>query len=262
MGKYYNLMIVPDGVENPFGIRIRAWLFKLGIVAVAILLVGLVLFFAFYGKIVVRATLAGKLEEENEALKRYKYKVGLLEERMSEAREVVDRISKLAGVEIELKEIPPDSVIFAQLENEQPAVMTRSVISGFGRPEGLPLQGYMTRGFINDDENYHPGIDIAVAEGTAVLATASGKVIFAGEDSTYGLTVILEHDSAITTLYGHNSELLVEVDKDVLVGGRIALSGNTGKSTAPHLHYEIRENDIPVNPLKYISEYEGINEQK
>jgi len=262
MGKYYNLMIVPDGVENPFGIRVRAWMFKLGIVAVAILLVGLILFFAFYGKIVMRATLAGKLEEENEALKRYKYKVGLLEERMSEAREVVDRISRLAGVEIELTEIPPDSVIFARLENEQPAVMTRSMVSGFGRPEGLPLQGYMTRGFINDGENYHPGIDIAVAEGTAVLATASGKVIFAGEDSTYGLTVILEHDSSVTTLYGHNSELLVEVGKDVLVGGRIALSGNTGKSTAPHLHYEIRENDVPVNPLKYISEYEGINEQE
>jgi len=256
-------MIVPDGVESPFGIRIRAWLFKTAIVAVAILCVGLILFFAFYGKIVVRAALAGQLEEENEALKRYKYKVGLLEERMSEAREVVSRISKLAGVEIELAEIPPDSVIFAELDNQvAPAVMNRSVVSGFGRPEGLPLQGYMTRGFSDDGEQYHPGIDIAVAEGTAVLATASGKVVFAGTDSTYGLTVILEHDSGISTLYGHNSELLVEEDKEVLVGGRIALSGNTGKSTAPHLHYEIRENSISVNPLKYISEYEGINEQK
>ena len=262
MGKYYNLMIVPDGVESPFGIRIKAWLFKTLIVAAAVMCVGLILFFAFYGKILMRASLAGQLEEENESLKRYKYKVGLLEERMSEARTVVDRISKLAGVEIELTEIPPDSVILAELENNTPAVMTRSVVAELGRPEGLPLQGYMTRGFIDDGETYHPGIDIAVAEGTPVLATASGKVIFAGVDSTYGQTVILEHDNGIATLYGHNSELLVEEGKEVLVGGRIAMSGNTGKSTAPHLHYEIRENNEPVNPLKYNSEYEGINEQK
>ncbi|MEW5924835.1 MAG: M23 family metallopeptidase [Candidatus Zixiibacteriota bacterium] len=262
MGKYYNLMIVPDGVENPFGIRIRAWLFKTGIVIAALLVVGLILFFTFYGKIVVRAALATRLEQENESLKRYKYKVSLLEERMNEAREVVNRISKLAGVEVELAEIPPDSVIFAEIDNPQPAVMTRSVLSGFGVPEGLPLQGYMTRGFNESTEDYHPGVDIAVAEATAVLATASGKVTFAGEDSTYGLTVIIEHDNGISTLYGHNSELLVEEGQDVLVGGRIALSGNTGKSTAPHLHYEIRENDIPINPLIYISEHEGINEQK
>ncbi|PKK83974.1 MAG: hypothetical protein CVT49_05990 [candidate division Zixibacteria bacterium HGW-Zixibacteria-1] len=262
MGKYYNLMIVPDGVENPFGIRVRAWLFKTGIAIAALLMVGLILFFAFYGKIVVRAALAGRLEEENESLKRYKYKVSLLEERMSEAREVVSRISKLAGVDIQLAEIPPDSIIFAEIDNPRPAVMTRSVLSGFGRPEGLPLQGYMTRGFKDGQEDYHPGVDIAVAEGTAVLATASGKVTFAGEDSTYGLMVVIEHDDGISTLYGHNSELLVEAGQDVLVGGRIALSGNTGKSTAPHLHYEIRENDIPVNPLIYISEHEGTNEQK
>ena len=71
--------------------------------------------------------------------------------------------------------------------------------------------------------------------------------------------VILSHDDGVATLYGHNSELLVEEGKEILVGGRIALSGNSGVSSAPHLHYEIRENNVPVNPLKYISEYEESN---
>ena len=76
-GKYYNLMIVPDGVESPFGIRMRAWMFKALIAFVSIVLVGLILFFAFYGKILSRAALTGQLEIENEELKRYKLKKGI-----------------------------------------------------------------------------------------------------------------------------------------------------------------------------------------
>jgi murein DD-endopeptidase MepM/ murein hydrolase activator NlpD len=259
-GKYYSLMIVPEGAESPFGIRMKAWQFKTAIALVALIIIGLILFFSFYGKIVVRAALADRLEEENEALKRYKYKVSLLEQKMIETREVVSRISMLAGVDLDLPEIPPDSIIFAELENPKTGIMPRPPGAIETRPKGLPMQGFMTRGFMDDPDNYHPGIDIAAAVGTPVLATATGIVTFAGNDSTYGLTVILEHEDSITTLYGHNSELLVEEGKEVLVGGRIALSGNTGKSTAPHLHYEIRENNKPVNPLKYIGSHEGSNE--
>ncbi|UCD93616.1 MAG: M23 family metallopeptidase [Candidatus Zixiibacteriota bacterium] len=260
MAKYYNLMIVPDGVENPFGIKMRSWLFKTLIALIVVVFVGLLLFFSFYGKIVVRATQANRLEQENEELKRYKYKVGLLEEKMKESREIVNRISTLAGVEVRMPELPPDSILFAGLENARPAMLNRPISAGVNVPAGLPLQGYMTRGFSDDTTDYHPGVDIAAEVGTSVLATAAGKVIFAGEDSVYGQTIIIEHDSSLSTLYGHNNELLVEEGKDVLVGGRIALSGNTGKSTAPHLHYEIRENNKPVNPLKYISANEGSNE--
>jgi murein DD-endopeptidase MepM/ murein hydrolase activator NlpD len=260
-GKYYNLMIVPDGVETPMGIRVRAWLFKLIFVLVTLFLVTLILFFTFYGKILSRAILADRLEHENEELKQYKYKVGILEERMKLTRELVLRISRLAGVEIDIPDLPSDSVVFASLENNgKPAIMNRAINSKPGRPNGLPLQGYMTRGFLDDEDNFHPGIDIAAAMGTPVLATATGVVKVAEMDSTYGLMILIEHEDNVSTLYCHNNELLVEVGKEVLVGGRIALSGNSGESSAPHLHYEIRENNIPVNPLKYINEYEESNQ--
>ncbi len=259
-GKYYSLMIVPDGVESPFGIKLKSWVFKTLIAIVVLMVVGLILFFSFYGKIVVRAAQADQLERENEELKRYKYKVSLLEQRMKETRTIVNRISQLAGVNLEIPEIPPDSVIFASLEQPKKAIINRSPGISVGRPDGLPLQGFMTRGFEDDSSRFHPGVDIASPVGTPVLATAQGTVKFAGEDSVYGLMIVLEHDNGISTVYGHNSELLVEEGAEVLVGGRIALSGNTGKSSAPHLHYEIRENNNPVNPLKYISEYEETNE--
>ena len=78
----------------------------------------------------------------------------------------------------------------------------------------------------------------------------------------WGNTVVIEHENNISTLYGHNKEILVEIGQEVLVGSRIALLGNTGKSTAPHLHYEVRENENPINPIKYISGYEILNKQK
>ncbi|UCD17650.1 MAG: M23 family metallopeptidase [Candidatus Zixiibacteriota bacterium] len=255
-GKYYNVMVVPDGVERPFGIRIRSWLFKILVVAFLVITIGLIGFFTFYGSIVMRAASAERLERENEILKRYKYKLGLLEENMKETRRIVERISQLAGVDIQLPELPPDSAIFSGFDKRRKAVMQRSSPIVEGRPDGLPLRGFMTRGFSEEPGEHHPGIDIAAAVGTPVLATASGRVSFAGFDSTYGYMLILEHDGGVSTVYGHNTELLVETGGEVLVGGRIALSGNSGKSTAPHLHYEIREHGKPVNPLKYMSNHE------
>ncbi len=258
-GRYYNLMIVPDGVEAPIGFRMKSWLFKALVVFACLLILGMVLFFAFYGKILMRAQLADQLERENEELRKYKLKIDILESRMDEATEIVRRISELAGVEFELAEIPPDSVIFAGMGNQRPAQIIRSANASPDCPDGLPLQGYMTRGYNEDHDTFHPGVDIAVEIGTPVLATASGKVSYAEFDSTYGNMVILDHENNVQTAYGHNSELLVEVGKEVLVGGRIALSGNSGTSSAPHLHYEIRENGKPVNPLKYITVYEESN---
>jgi murein DD-endopeptidase MepM/ murein hydrolase activator NlpD len=260
-GKYYSLMLIPDGRESPLGFRMRAWLFKALIVSAVLVMVGIILFLVFYGKIVTRAIEADRLEKENDELKMYKYKLTLLEEKMNQTREIVGRISKLAGIELAFPEIPHDSIIFAQWASQRAAVLNRPADASEQRPAGLPLTGYMTQGFMDDSAAYHPGVDIAAAIGTPVLVTASGRVAFAGYDSTYGLTLIVEHENDISTLYGHNSELLVNEGHEVLVGSRIALSGNSGVSTAPHLHYEIRENNVPVNPLKYISDNEESQQQ-
>ena len=255
-GKYYSLMIVPDGVEKPKGIRMPAWLFKVVTVLVGLVVISLIVFFYFYGDIVARAAVTDKLREENEGLKRYKYKLSLLEENMQESRKIVSRISQLAGVEFNLPELPPDSIIFASVDSPGPATIERTVGVSDKCPDGMPLEGFITRGFSDENEDFHPGIDIAAASGKPVLATATGKVSFAGFDSTYGHMVIIEHENNITTVYGHNSELLIATGQDVLVGGRIALSGNSGVSSAPHLHYEIRESGNPVNPLTYIKDHE------
>lgn len=98
----------------------------------------------------------------------------------------------------------------------------------------------------------HEGIDFAVNTGTRITAARSGKIIYSGWASGYGNTVIIEHERGVRSLYAHNSKLLVNSGQRVERGQPIALSGNTGNSTGPHLHFEIQINGQPVNPLNYI----------
>lgn len=249
--KYITIMLIPEGTESRRGFKMRRWLFQFLVGASAVILVGIILFFIFYGKVLTRAAMADKLAKDNERLLRYQYKVQLLEGNLNQAREIVTRLTQLAGIDIEFPAVPDDSTLFATLDQRGMAVVSRSAGIDITLPAGLPIQGFISQDFeIEDASHYHPGVDIACAVGTPVLATAAGEVVFADYDSTvYGYMVVIKHNDSITTLYGHNSELLVETSQMVPAGGRIALSGNTGKSTAPHLHYEIRVNNEPIDPL-------------
>ena len=249
--RYVTVMLIPDGTESRRGFRIRQWLLKGILGFVAAILVGIILFFSFYGTVLKRAALADRLEEENKQLLRYQYKVKMLEDNLEQTRDIVTRLVNLAGIDFEFPEIPDDSAIFAQLDRSATIMAERSVFDDMGFPSGLPMQGFISQDFeIEDQQRYHPGVDIAGAEGQPVLATAAGLVLYAEFDSVYGYTVILRHNDSVTTLYGHNSKLLVKLGQRIAAGGRLALSGNTGQSTAPHVHYEIRINDKPVNPLE------------
>src|SRR5579859_491149 len=114
-------------------------------------------------------------------------------------------------------------------------------------PQGLPVQGILTQYF----SWYHPAIDLAVPTGTTVLATHSGEVIYAGwRTDGYGLLVILQNGRFIT-YYAHNSSLLVAAGQIVKAGDPLSLSGTTGHSSGPHVHYEIHVDNVPVNPFAF-----------
>jgi len=129
---------------------------------------------------------------------------------------------------------------------------------GPSRPSHWPLdvQGFVTRGQVRagDPAESHPGIDIAVPVGTAVRAAGGGTVAAAGIDVDYGLYVLLRHPEGYETMYGHASRLLVNEGELVLAGQVIALTGNSGRSTAPHLHFEIRRGRRSVDPLTVVKE--------
>nr|WP_284708134.1 M23 family metallopeptidase [Sporomusa sphaeroides] len=101
-------------------------------------------------------------------------------------------------------------------------------------------------------QRFHSGIDIGADYGDAIAAADSGTVIFSGWMGGYGKAVIIDHGGGISTLYAHNSELLVEEGYRVYKGQTISRCGSTGYSTGPHLHFEVRENGSPVSPMGYL----------
>lgn len=125
----------------------------------------------------------------------------------------------------------------------------------------LPVDGVVTSGvgwrvdpFGSGKLAFHRGIDIAVPIGTPVRATRKGKVVFAGERRGYGATVIVEHGNGDRTLYGHNASVKVGAGEQVKAGDVLSYSGNTGRSTGPHVHYELLASGRP--PVEEVAAFE------
>ena len=125
-------------------------------------------------------------------------------------------------------------------------------------PSTWPVHGYVTSRFgprinsLTGERRVHPGMDISTPIGTAVRSTADGRITFVGEDGGYGKMVLVDHGHGMTTKYAHLSDHKVELNQKVKRGDIIALTGNTGRSTGPHLHYEVRLYGVPENPYHYI----------
>lgn len=122
-----------------------------------------------------------------------------------------------------------------------------------------PAVGKMTSAFgwradpLTGGQRFHGGIDIAANTGSPVYATQAGLVAYSGAYGGYGNVVVLNHGNSLYTLYGHNSRLLVQAGQPVYRGQTIALVGSTGRSTGPHLHFEVHYKQQYVNPLTYLS---------
>ena len=125
-------------------------------------------------------------------------------------------------------------------------------------PSIWPVHGWVTSGFgfrtnpFTGLTQMHEGLDISNREGTPVIAPADGIVSATGKDFSYGNVVVISHGFGITSRFNHLSKILVGAGQKVRRGDKIAEVGTTGKSTGPHLHYEVRVNGIPVNPSRYI----------
>lgn len=121
-----------------------------------------------------------------------------------------------------------------------------------------PVMGWLSSPFgwrehpVDGEEKFHNGVDLAVNTGTQVQAFADGTIDYIGDSPEYGLYLQISHANGVKSFYAHCSELLVHQGQEVQAGETVALSGNTGNSTGPHLHLELKINGVRINPIYYI----------
>ncbi len=218
---------------------------------------------ALYLPIAAGAARVPGLVREVERLEAENRKIGELVAALDSAERRYDRIRAMLGADI-----VPDPVQLAATLPVAPAIRAR--LAGSGRrpgagpsePRHWPLDdaGYVTRGQAaagpggNTGVEVHPGVDIAVPPGSPVRAAGGGTVLQSGQEAEYGLFVLIEHPGGYQTMYGHLSRVTVAAGQAVDARQVVGLSGNTGRSSAPHLHFEIRRDGQAIDPHTMVKE--------
>jgi len=264
MEKRLSIIVVPHDNAKTRSYSISYRLLYLFTTLTVLLALVLVIFVATYARVLYAARKAWRLEAEKKVLVSQLAQVDSLRSELMRIEAMSIQIKKMLGVELS----PADSLVMARLSavahspaaydegevEEVPPQRQKQLLKAV--PSLWPTKGFVTRKFKTTggerSADYHPGIDIAAKEGTPVKASADGVVVTSTWDDTYGYMVVIDHGFGIQTLYGHNSRNLVKVGDRVKRGQTIGFVGSTGKSTAPHLHFEVRKNALPEDPMKYL----------
>lgn len=255
-GQSLTVILVPEGGARTFSFRVRAaFLVALGALLLVLLVVSATFVFS-YAELFRTSREKERLENRVAQLEAQLGRLNDLEREVLRTEELRGKVLTIFGA----RGVPVDSTFAmtgATPAAAPPADDASLAQEDFLRtlPRAWPVHGPVTRGFSGvgkDASAFHPGIDIAAATGTPVRAAAAGTVSYAGWDPEYGYLVVLDHGLGLETRYGHNSRLSVKVGDRVERGQTIAGVGSTGRSSAPHLHFEIRRDGFSVDPRQYL----------
>ncbi len=256
------IVVHSDGDLDSKQYRIPLWAMKAGKWAALVMGLSIVGFVAFAGPITRRAVRVAGLEREVSRLREENQRVQALAAALNRAEANYQSLRQILGGRAAPRDSSGARSPAAMRAAPLRAVLagTRRYEMGLSRPSHWPLdvQGFVTRGHGgagNDGGGEaHQGVDIAVPLGTPVRAAGGATVEAAGTNPDYGLYVLLRHPDGYETMYGHASRLLVQEGDTVSAGQVIALTGSSGRSTAPHLHFEIRREGQSLDPLTLVKE--------
>lgn len=248
---HLSLIVVPDGARESRTYRIsyrRLRLFAAGAVLVLVLLTAMVGSWWYFA---ARSSRVGELENRLASMHGDEIRLRALADELEGLEQQYGRIRALFGTDTAIASelwLPPSAL----------ARSGRATPGGpeDGRPTSWPLteRGFVTQTVMEGDIGEHSGIDIAVPTDAYIRAAGPGTVVDVGEDRVYGRFILLDHGQGYRSLYAHASTTFVERGQRVRRDEVIALTGSTGRSTAPHLHFEILMNGEPVDPLTLVQQ--------
>lgn len=269
----FQVIIIPENGDRTFTLRIQRGL----IYTAGILLLGMVVLFLYmavvHKSLLSKAMRADRLDRENAVLRTQALKIAELEGELTQLGASRQYLCELAGLSAEeqrriedqqgteeLSSLPLELSMLQAGFTVGDVLPVDAVFDTTGSrdssvPTLWPVRGWITAEFNEEMPGRmgpHRGVDIAASQGTPILAAAEGVVTLSGWDTNLGLVVVVDHQNGLSTLYGHCSQILVQVGDPVNQGEVVAHLGNTGRSSAPHLHFEVRESGVAVDPRAYL----------
>lgn len=246
------VILVPQGGARTYSFQVRSGLLVLAASVLSVLILVALTFVFSFGRLFAQSRNSASLEREVRDLRKQLAQTDELREKLAENDKLRSQVLKLMGA----ADIPEAPAMVAARSTGADAEL-RLLEEDFMRavPRSWPVRGPVTRGFLaagQDARDFHPGIDIVATTGTPVRAAAAGTVTIAEFDAEYGYMLAVVHGLGLETRYGHNQRLSVGVGDRVERGQVVASVGSTGRSTGPHLHFEIRKDGVPVDPRKYL----------
>ena len=260
MNRSWNIIIVPTdhAGTRQYTVSRSLLLWTAGLVVVFLIALGTFLF--DYSRALRRTQIADRLEAENIELRAKVATIDDLNREIENLSALKAQVLAMLGVEgdgltstlgpdsMEERKLPPP-IGNLGVDHLKAAASIQSYA-----PTLWPVEGYVSKEFYEKEagERAHPGLDLVAPDGAPVHAAGRGRVVEASYNEWLGNVVVIDHGFGYSTLYGHNQRLLVHVGQSVERGQVIALLGNTGRSSAPHLHFEIRFDGKPVDPRRYL----------
>ncbi|MBM4183399.1 MAG: M23 family metallopeptidase [Gemmatimonadetes bacterium] len=247
------IMIVPDGARESTTFHLSYVALRALAALSALAALGLTVMAGSWWYLAARAARASELQAEVEVMTRDRARVAAL----------VQRLETIEGQYTQLRELFGRADASALSDAWLPPATPARRGAGSPQPQDGPTlpnvwplteRGFVTRGVHEGLEGGHPGLDIAVASDSYIRAAGGGTVVDVGEDAVYGRFVVIDHGSGYSTLYGHASLSLVTLGQPVRARQVIALSGSTGRSTGPHLHFEVLVDGEYVDPLTVVQQ--------
>lgn len=259
---HYTLIFVPEDNRKTFTLRIPKYVLHSLLLFFIIFFSGLVLLLYKSGEIAAKLQVLSLIRMENDKLSKENENLRLITDkihRLDQLSNYLHRLSAVPGSRASTiyaeRSISVSDIIYNSEPSSNPQVTSKKSKTIGSFPNIPPVEGWITRRFQEGSgtgNTGHRGIDFAATLGTPIKATAPGVVGKIENDKYFGLLLAIHHENGFVTRYGHCSQILVGVHDRVKRGQTVALVGNTGRSTAPHLHYEMIKDGKYIDPSKHI----------
>jgi murein DD-endopeptidase MepM/ murein hydrolase activator NlpD len=249
--RHLTIIVVPHGELDTRSFVISYGRLKLLVVAGVATLLAFAIALAFFFPMLAQGTQVPALKRQLEELAAERARVVELARDLAEVEAQYERVRQMLGADAT---VDGDSSVLPPLRRDTTGTSLGDDMNSTASLVDLwPLQvsGFITRS-VNDGQSTHTGVDIAVPANSYIRAAGPGIIRVAGVDDVYGQYVVIDHGGDLESVYGHASRLYVTAGDRVLRAEVIGLSGSTGRSTAPHLHFEVRRGGKAVDPLTFV----------